>query len=66
MATNLNIDMELLENIIKTGHFKTKKSAVNTALMEWFQKHKQREFTEHFGTIEFHDDYDYKQLRSTR
>lgn len=48
MATNLDIDNELI---------------VEAALQEYLQRRKQFKITELFGTIEYEDDYDYKQQR---
>lgn len=40
MATNLNINQELLEEALKIGGQKTKKSTVNKALKEFIEKRK--------------------------
>jgi hypothetical protein len=63
MATNLAIDEKLLDEALKVGRFKSKKETVNTALLEFIQKRKQKEIVNFFGKIDFIDGYDYKKLR---
>ncbi|MCL2767233.1 MAG: type II toxin-antitoxin system VapB family antitoxin [Synergistaceae bacterium] len=63
MATNLSIDMQLLEDALKIGRFKSKKDTVNMALAEFIKKRKAAEILSLFGTIEYDEDYDYKKLR---
>ena len=64
MATNLNIDPRLLEEACKVGGLKTKKDTVSLALSEFIQRRKQLGIIALFGSIEFDDDYDYKQHRN--
>ena len=63
MATNLALDDELISEVQKIGGFKSKKDAVNTALSEFIQRHKQSEIVELFGKIEVDLHYNYKSLR---
>lgn len=63
MATNLEIDNELIQEALKLGGHRTKRAVVEAALQEYVQRRKQLEITELFGTIEYEDDYDYKQQR---
>lgn len=63
MATNLDIDMNLLNEALHIGGFKTKKDTVNQALLEFIQRHKQREITALFGKLPQDDGYDYKKGR---
>lgn len=63
MATNLAIDDKLINEARAVGHHKTKKEAVTAALERYVQWHKQQEILEHFGTIDFDPDYDYKRNR---
>jgi hypothetical protein len=63
MATNLAIDEKLLDEALKVGRFKSKKETVNTALLEFIQKRKQKEIVNFFGKIDFIDGYDYRKLR---
>ena len=66
MATNLALDDEIIEKAKKLGGFKTKKAAVMAALEEYVRKHEQQEVKSLFGTIEFDDDFDYKQSRKRK
>ena len=63
MATNLDIENDLLEAAMRAGGHKTKKAAVTQALMEYVQKRNQASVVELFGTIEFDEAYDYKRER---
>lgn len=64
MATNLAIDDTLLNEALKLGHFKSKKETVNTALKEFVQKRRQKDFVTLFGSIDFDPKYDYKRARN--
>ena len=63
MATNLDIDMNLLNEALHISGFKKKKDTVNQALLEFIQRHKQREITALFGKLPQDDGYDYKKGR---
>ena len=63
MATNLALDDELIVEAQKLGGFRSKKDAVNMALVEYIQRHKQVEIIDLFGLVEIDEDYDYKANR---
>ena len=63
MATNLDIDDQLLNEAQMLGGEKTKKATVNEALREYVQRRRQLEAIKLFGTIDFDPDYDYKRER---
>jgi len=63
MASNLAIDMSLLENAVKIGGLKTKKDTVNLALEEFIKRRRAAEIISLFGTIEYDENYDYKEER---
>jgi len=63
MATNLALDNTLIIEAQKIGGFKTKKDTVNTALLEFIQRHKQLEIVKLFGKINYNADYNYKKSR---
>ena len=63
MATNLEIDNKLIQEALQLGGHRTKRAVVEAALQEYVQRRKQLTITELFGTIEYEDDYDYKQQR---
>lgn len=63
MATNLEIDHNLIQEALELGGHRTKRAVVEEALQEYVRRRKQLTITELFGTIEYEDDYDYKQQR---
>jgi len=63
MATNLNIDSQLLSEALEIGGLKTKRETVNLALKEFILRRKQQEIFSLFGTAEYYPDYDYKKHR---
>ncbi len=63
MTTNLEIDDNLIKEALELGGHPTKDAVVEEALQEYVQRRKQLKILELFGTIEYEDDYDYKQQR---
>jgi len=63
MATNIDIDNDLLHEALALGKCKTKKAVVNQALDEFVRSRKQRQVLDLFGKIEFDPEYDYKTER---
>jgi hypothetical protein len=63
MATNLNIDPKLLDEAYSISGLKTKRETVNTALIEFIKKHKQKDIIKFFNTIEYDVKTDYKKIR---
>ena len=63
MATNLAIDDRLIDEARRVGKHKTKKEAVTAALDEYIRWRKQLRILDHFGTIDFDPNYDYKKMR---
>jgi Arc/MetJ family transcription regulator len=63
MPTNLALDDALIDEARRVGNHKTKKEAVTAALNEYVRRRKQLEILDHFGTIDFDPDYDYKKMR---
>lgn len=55
MATNLEIDNELIKEALKLGGHRTKSAVVEAALQEYVQRRKQLTITKLFGTIEYED-----------
>jgi hypothetical protein len=66
MATNLDLDDNLIEEARKLGGYKSKKAAVTAALDEYIRRHKQTEVIRLFGTIDYDPSYNYKAERKTR
>jgi hypothetical protein len=63
MATNLAIDDRLIDEAKRVGHHRTKREAVTAALDEYVRRRKQLEILDHFGTIDFDPEYDYRKIR---
>jgi Arc/MetJ family transcription regulator len=63
MATNLDLDDELVEAAQKLGRHETKREAVNRALDEYVRWLRQQAISEEFGTIQYDPEYDYKKQR---
>ena len=63
MATNLDLDDELVEAAQKLGRHKTKREPVNRALGEYVRWLRQQAILEEFGTIQYDPKYDYKKQR---
>lgn len=65
MFTYIHIDQDLVNVAVKLGHFKTKKDAINAALLEFVKRQQQLEIIELFGQCDPDSGYDYKQGRKT-
>ncbi|RIH86991.1 Bacterial antitoxin of type II TA system, VapB [Calidithermus terrae] len=63
MATNLEIDADLMREALELGRHRTKRAVVEEALREYVMRRKQLKITELFGTIEYEEGYDYKEQR---
>ena len=63
MATNLELDPKLVEEVKIAGHHRIKREAVTAALQEYLQRRRQREAIKLFGTVDYAADYDYKKSR---
>jgi Arc/MetJ family transcription regulator len=63
MATNLQIDDELIQKAVKLGGHKTNKDTVSKALIEYIQNLEQQKIISMFGTVEYDPKYDYKEQR---
>ena len=61
--SNLSVDTQLLNDALKISGLKTKKDTVNLALREFIKRRQASEILELFGTIEYDEDYDYKEAR---
>ncbi len=63
MATNLNLNDQLIEQARRIGDHKTKREAVNAALEEYIQRRRQLRILELEGRIDYDPSYDYKAER---
>lgn len=66
MPTNLALDDRLINEARRLGGHRTKKDAVNAALYEYIQRHRQVLVLELFGTIPYDPNHDYKAERNRR
>ncbi len=66
MATNLHLDENLLAEAVKLGGKTTKRDTVNEALQEYVARRKQKKVIGLFGSLDFDENYDYKQSRKLR
>ena len=66
MATNLNIDINILNHAFEIGGFKTKRETVNQALKEFIEHHRQKDIVQYFNKIDYDEDYDYKKERNRK
>ena len=64
MATNLQIDEHLMQEALELGGHRTKRAVVEEALHEYVMRRKQLQIVDLFGTIEYNEDYDYKEQRN--
>ena len=64
MATNLNLDDQLVNEAVALGHHSSKRDAVNEALREYIAYRRRFEALEVFGTVEFDPSFDYKRART--
>ncbi|MBE9238394.1 type II toxin-antitoxin system VapB family antitoxin [Anabaena aphanizomenioides LEGE 00250] len=63
MMTNLEIDENLIKEALKLSGYSDQSAVIAEALKQFIQRRKQQEIIELFSTIEYEDDYDYKQHR---
>ena len=64
MATNLDIDPNLIDRVLELSGEATKKSAVTKALNEFVARREQRRLLELMGQLEWDESFDYKRERS--
>ena len=63
MATNLQIDDNLILKAVKLGGHRTEKAAVSKALIEYIHQLEQEKILSMFGAVEYDPEYDYKKQR---
>jgi hypothetical protein len=66
MATNLQIDDNLIRKAVRLGKHRTKRAAVTQALVDYIQHLEQEKIGSLFGAIEYDPGYDYKSQRARR
>lgn len=63
MATNLQINDELILKAVRLRGHKTKKAAVSKALVDYIQHLEQEKIFSMFGKVDYDPEYDYKKQR---
>jgi Arc/MetJ family transcription regulator len=63
MATNLALDPDLLDEVLRVSGETTKKAAVTLAMREFVERRTQAKIPDFFGLLEWDDDYDHKAAR---
>ena len=66
MATNLQLDEELISEAQRLGKQPSKRATVEEALREYVQRRQQLKIFESFGQIDYDENYDYKAARRGR
>ncbi len=65
MVTPLQIDPILLQEALALSNHPTATALIEAALREYIQRRKQLKILELFGTIDYEEEYNYKQQRQT-
>jgi metal-responsive CopG/Arc/MetJ family transcriptional regulator len=65
MVNIFQIDETLIEEALALSNHPTATELIEAALREYIQRRKQLKLLELFGTIEYEEDYNYKQQRQT-
>jgi hypothetical protein len=65
MVTTLEIDKTLLQEALDLSNHPTPNTLIEAALREYIQRRKQLKILELLGTIDYDEDYNYKQQRQT-
>ena len=65
MATNLQLDDQLVSEALTLSGKRSKREAVNEALEEYVRRRKQQKILEFFGTLDETAGWDYKKERQT-
>jgi Arc/MetJ family transcription regulator len=63
MATNLQLDDQLVSEALTLSGKRSKREAVNEALEEYVRRRKQQKILEFFGTMDATAGWDYKKER---
>ena len=66
VATNAEIDPELIKAALSLGGKRSKRAVIDEALREYVLRRQQRDVIKLFGSIDYDESYDYKKQRSRR
>ncbi|MGL4503050.1 MAG: type II toxin-antitoxin system VapB family antitoxin [Planktothrix sp.] len=63
MKIPIEIDQQLIAEALALSNFSTENQLIEDALREYIQRRQQQKIFELFGTIDYEENYDYKQQR---
>lgn len=63
MATNIDLNEELIGEAQRLGKHRSKKATIEDALQEYVSRRKQLEILQDFGQIDYNDSHNYKEAR---
>jgi putative antitoxin of VapBC-like toxin-antitoxin system len=66
IATNVEIDPELIKAALSLGGRRSKRAVIDEALREYVLRRQQQGVIKLFGSIDYDKSYDYKKQRSRR
>lgn len=66
MATNVQIDPDLIRDALLLGGKRTKREVIEEALQEYVLRRRQQQVLSLLGTVDYDPQYDYKKQRSKR
>jgi metal-responsive CopG/Arc/MetJ family transcriptional regulator len=64
MKIPIEIDQQLIAEALALSNFSTENQLIEDALREYIQRRQQQKILELFGTIDYEENYDYKQQRT--
>ena len=63
MQASFPIEETLVDTACQIGNHPSREAAIEAALREYVERHRQQQIIEMFGTVEFDSTYDYKAAR---
>ena len=63
MQISIEVDQQLIAEALALSNFSTENQLIEDALREYIQRRQQQKILELFGTIDYEENYDYKQQR---
>jgi metal-responsive CopG/Arc/MetJ family transcriptional regulator len=63
MRASFPIEETLVDTACQVGNHSSREAAIEAALREYVERHRQQQIIEMFGTVEFDSTYDYKEAR---
>ena len=64
MATNVQLDADLIRDALLLGGKRTKREVIEEALREYVLRRKQQQLLNLFGAFDYDPEYDYKKQRA--